>query len=131
LKSPKLFQSKKSNPTKGIMFNKGGNTIFGQMKVFQIRENIPQQILILPTMVIKRLQKNGTIQAIEHVFIWHIVYEQCVANVNIRINKINKSKFLWKIGLSSLSNKKYKFCMQNSWSNILEACIEIFVLCHM
>jgi hypothetical protein len=45
------------NPTKRIVFNKGGNTVFGQMKIFQIRENIPQQILILPMNVIKWLQK--------------------------------------------------------------------------
>jgi len=48
------------------MFNKGGNTIFKQMKIFQVRENKPQQILILPTKAIKGFQKNGTIQAVKH-----------------------------------------------------------------
>jgi hypothetical protein len=37
-----------SNPTKGIVLNKGVNDVFGQMKVFQVKENKPQQILILP-----------------------------------------------------------------------------------
>jgi hypothetical protein len=31
-----------SNPTKGIVFNKGGNIVSGWMKVFQIKENNPQ-----------------------------------------------------------------------------------------
>jgi hypothetical protein len=48
------------------MFNKGGNTVSKQMKIFQVRENRPQQILILPTKAIKGLQKNGTIRAIKH-----------------------------------------------------------------
>jgi hypothetical protein len=37
------------------MFNKGGNTIFGGMKIFQVKENKLQQILILPTKAIKGL----------------------------------------------------------------------------
>ncbi len=69
------------------MFNKGGNTIFEQMKVFQIREYSPQQILILPTMAIKGLQKNGTIWVMEHAFVWRIIYKQHVANMSIRIRK--------------------------------------------
>jgi hypothetical protein len=32
----------------------------------------------------------------------------------------NRSRFLWKIGLSSLSSKKCIFCMQNFWSNTHE-----------
>jgi hypothetical protein len=56
------------------------------MRVFQVKENSTQQIFILPTMAIKGLQKNGTIRAIEHAFVWHIVYEHGVANVNIKIN---------------------------------------------
>jgi fatty acid-binding protein DegV len=57
------------------------------MKVFQIRENRPQQILVLPITTVKKLQKNGTPWAIEHVLVWCIIYEQRVANVSIRINK--------------------------------------------
>jgi hypothetical protein len=56
------------------------------MKVFQIRKNKPQQILVLPITTISGLQKNGIIRAIEHVFVWCIIYDQCVASVNIRIN---------------------------------------------
>jgi hypothetical protein len=54
------------------------------MKIFQVRENGAQQISILPTNVVKRLQKNGTIQVVKHVFVWRIVYKQHVANVNVR-----------------------------------------------
>jgi hypothetical protein len=64
------------------------------MKVFQIRENIPQQILVLPITTIEGLPKNGSIWAIEHVFIWHIVYEQRVANVYIRINRKKNIKVI-------------------------------------
>jgi hypothetical protein len=65
------------------------------MKVFQVRENSPQQILILPMMAIKGLQKNGTIQAIEHAVVWCIIYKQCVAYVNRRISKkINVKVFV-------------------------------------
>jgi hypothetical protein len=57
------------------------------MKVFQVRENTSQQILILPIMAIKGFQNNGTIWDIEHAFVWRIVYEQGVANMSIRINR--------------------------------------------
>jgi CDP-diacylglycerol pyrophosphatase len=57
------------------------------MKVFQIRENKPQQVMVLPTTAIKGVPKNGIIWAIEHVFVWSIVYEQCVPNMSIRISK--------------------------------------------
>jgi hypothetical protein len=42
--------------------------------------------MVLPTTIVKGIQKNGIVWAIEHVFIWCIVYEQCVPNVSIRIN---------------------------------------------
>jgi hypothetical protein len=45
-------------------------------------------------MAMKALQKNGIILAIEHAFIWHIVYEQCVADVNIRISKKENIKVI-------------------------------------
>jgi hypothetical protein len=70
------------------MFNKGGNIIFEGMKIFQVRENKPQQISIFPMKIVKGLQKNGIIQAIKHVFVWCIVYKQHVANVNV--NKCKK-----------------------------------------
>jgi hypothetical protein len=37
------------------------------MKVLQVRENKPQQIMVLPTTAIKGVPKNGIIWAIEHV----------------------------------------------------------------
>jgi hypothetical protein len=46
-------------------------------------------------MAIKGLQKNGTIQAIEHAVVWCIIYKQCVAYVNRRISKkINVKVFV-------------------------------------
>ncbi len=54
------------------------------MKILQIKKDKPQQILILPTKVIKQLQKNGTIQAIKHAFVWRIIYNQYVANVSVK-----------------------------------------------
>ncbi len=41
------------NPTQRIVFNKGGNIVFEQIKIFQVRENIPQQTLIFPTKAVK------------------------------------------------------------------------------
>ncbi len=82
------------NPTKMIVFNKHGNTISRWMKVFQVKENSPQQILILPMMVVKGLQKNGTIQAIAHAFVWCIIYRQGVTNVSIRISRKENIKVL-------------------------------------
>ncbi len=37
----------------------------------------------------------------------------------------NRSRFLWKIGLSNLSSKKCTFCMQNFWLNIHEGLMKI------
>jgi hypothetical protein len=54
------------------------------MKIFQVRENKPQQILIFPTSVVKGLQKNGIIRVVKHAFVWHIIYEQHVTKVNMR-----------------------------------------------
>jgi hypothetical protein len=48
------------------MFNKGGKTISKQMKIFQVKENRPQQMLILLTKAIKRLQNIGTIWVVKH-----------------------------------------------------------------
>jgi hypothetical protein len=66
------------------------------MKVFQAKENSPQQILILPTMVVKGVQKNGTIWAIEHAFIWFIIYKQCVPNMSVRRSRKENVKVLMK-----------------------------------
>ncbi len=63
---------------------------------FQIKENRPQQILIFPTKVVKRFQKNGPIRAIKHAFVWRIVYEQHVANMNVRIFRKENIKALVK-----------------------------------
>jgi hypothetical protein len=39
---------------------KCGNTICEEMKRFQVRENNPQQIMVITINTIKRLQKDGT-----------------------------------------------------------------------
>jgi hypothetical protein len=44
----------------------------------------------------ERTQKNGIILAIEHVFVWHIVYEKFVANMSIRISRKENIKVLVK-----------------------------------
>jgi len=49
------------NPTKGIVLYKCGNTISKGMDSFQIKDNSPQQIIVMPTMVIKKVQKDGII----------------------------------------------------------------------
>jgi hypothetical protein len=45
-------------------------------------------------MVMKGFQKNGTIQAIEHAFVWRIIYKQCVPSVNITRSKKENVKVL-------------------------------------
>jgi hypothetical protein len=50
-----------SNPTKRIVMYKCGNTISRGMKIFQIKENNAQQIMVVPTKAIKELQKDGII----------------------------------------------------------------------
>jgi hypothetical protein len=57
------------------------NIVLKEMKKFQVRENIPQKIMVFPTKAIKRLQNNGIILFIKHTFVWSIIYEQFVANV--------------------------------------------------
>jgi hypothetical protein len=78
------------------------------MKIFQVRESRPQQILILPTNVVTQLQKNGTIQAIKHAFVWRIVYEQCVANVSVRKHRKENVELL-------AENWLVKFIRQEMW----------------
>jgi hypothetical protein len=75
------------NPTKGIVFNKCGNTISKWIKIFQVMENKPQQILILPTTTIKWIQKKWHCMAIKHVFVWRTIYKQRVANMSVRISR--------------------------------------------
>jgi hypothetical protein len=55
------------------------------MKGFSIRENNPQQIIVLPTNAIKRLKTNGTIWPIQYVFVKGFVYKQGFAYMNVRI----------------------------------------------
>jgi hypothetical protein len=50
-----------SNPIKGLVLYKCGNTIFGRMKRFQVRENNSQQIIVVPTKVVKKLQKDANL----------------------------------------------------------------------
>jgi hypothetical protein len=69
---------------------KRGNTIFGKIKKFQVRENNPQQIMVLPMKVIKNTPKNGIIWHVKHIFI----YEQCVATMSVSIHRKKRSKFL-------------------------------------
>jgi hypothetical protein len=45
--------------------------------------------MVLPTKVIK-IQKNGIIWPTEHTFVWCIIYEQCVANVSVKIHRKKK-----------------------------------------
>jgi hypothetical protein len=96
------------NPTKGIVFNKGGNIVSRQMKVFQVRENGPQQILVLPMTAIKEVQKKGIIWAIEHAFVWCIIYEQHVPNMNIRTIRKKNVKVL-------VENWFIRFIWQKMW----------------
>jgi len=77
-----------SNPTKGIVLYKCGNTKFGRMKRFQVRKS-PQQIMVMPMKAIKKFQKDGNIQPIKHDFALRIIYEQHVANPTIRILRKN------------------------------------------
>jgi hypothetical protein len=42
----------------------------------------------------QRTPKNGTIWAIEHAFVWHIIYKQGVISVNIRISKKKNVKVI-------------------------------------
>ncbi len=66
---------------------------------FPSKGSSPRQILILPTMDVKGLQKNGITQAIEHAFVWHIIYKQHVDSKSIRINRKENVKVLVKIWL--------------------------------
>jgi len=43
------------------------NTIFGEIKKFQVKENNPQQIMVLPMKVIKNTPKNGIIWHVKHI----------------------------------------------------------------
>ncbi len=68
-------------------------------------------------MAVKGFQKNSIILAIEHVFVWCIVYEQGVASMKYKDKQKKKKKgvkVLVENGLLGLYDKKCKFCMQNS-----------------
>jgi hypothetical protein len=47
----------------------------------------------------KKLQKDGTIWPIKHDFAWHIIYEQRVGNVNVRIFRKENVNIFMKIWL--------------------------------
>jgi len=47
-----------SNPIKKILMYKCGNTVSRGMKIFQVRENNPQQIMVMPTKAIKKTPKK-------------------------------------------------------------------------
>jgi hypothetical protein len=58
---------------------------------------MPQQIVVLPTKVVKsKLQKNAIIQLIKHAFVWGIVYKQGVVNMSVRIHRKENVKVLMK-----------------------------------
>jgi hypothetical protein len=47
----------------------------------------PQQIIVLPIKVVKRLQKTCTIWLVKHAFVWGIIYRQGSANVSVTIRR--------------------------------------------
>jgi hypothetical protein len=59
-------------------------------------ENNPQQIIVLPTKVVKRFQKTCTIWHVKHVFVWGIIYKQGSVNVTIRIRRKKNIKIFMK-----------------------------------
>jgi hypothetical protein len=64
------------------------------MKVFQVKENHPQQNTHPPHNDRQRTPKKNIILAIEHVFVWRIVYKQGVVSMNIRISEKTNVKVL-------------------------------------
>ncbi len=54
----------------------------------QMNEDFPSKgKLILPMKAIKGFLKNGIIQAIKHVFVWCVIYEQRVVSMSVRISR--------------------------------------------
>ncbi len=47
------------------------------------RENGPQQIMVSPMNIVKRLQKDNIKWLIKQTFVWCISYEQHVGNLNV------------------------------------------------
>ncbi len=78
--------------------------------------------MVLPTKVVK-IQKNGTIWPIKHTFVWCIIYEQCVANVNVKIH--NKKKVqgfyekltcqIYLVGNAKFASKTLDQTFLNDW----------------
>lgn len=79
------------NPTKWIALYICENTISGKMK-----ENNPQQIIVLPTKAIKRLQKNGIIWCVKHVFVKGFIYKQGFTYMSGKIGGKKNVKILMK-----------------------------------
>jgi hypothetical protein len=109
-----------SKLTKRMVFYKGGNIISRGMKTFSfIKENKPQQILILPRKVVKRLHKNGTIRIIKHAFVWHIIYEQHVASMNVKKHRKENVKVkklacqVYLVGNTNFACKTYNQTLRN------------------
>jgi len=79
------------------------------MKRFQVRENNSQQIIVMPTKAIKKLQKDANIWPIKHDFAWCIIYEQHITNINVKIFRKKNIKIFMKICL-------VRFIWQGMWS---------------
>jgi hypothetical protein len=105
------------------MMYKCENTIFGGMKRFQVRENSSQQIIVVPTKAIKKLQKDTNIRPIKHDFAWCIVYKQHVANMKVEIFTKKNIKVFMKIWL-------VRFISQEMWILHVELLIKYFRMIH-
>jgi hypothetical protein len=94
----------------------------------QINEEIPSKGEQSPTNngpLHKHRQNILKRWPVKQILVWCIVYEHRFANVSVRIHRKKKSRFLWKVGLLGLCNKKCAFCMQIFWLSILEGLMKI------
>jgi hypothetical protein len=55
------------------------------MKKFQVKENSPQQIMVILKNIIKRLQKDDTKQLIKQTLVWCIIrkHQGCYENTKV------------------------------------------------
>lgn len=58
----KIILTNTSDTTKGTIMYKSGNNTSRNIKRFQVKENNLEQIIIIPTKIIKRFLKHGTKQ---------------------------------------------------------------------
>ncbi len=78
--------------------------------------------MVLPTKVIK-IQKNGIIWPTEHTFVWCIIYEQCVANVSVKIHRKKKVQGfygklacqVYLVGNAKFASKTLNQALLNDW----------------